>query len=662
MSIAIPADLEAIRRSVLDVARGVLEAEDDPDGTYPDTPQGLPPPLAASRLRTVASRLALDEVETLVLRILIAAELDRAVQRVLRRLSAEKAGHGIGVDAIVTVVEGLTGDAIAPLRAFRSDARLVARGVVDILDDGAPALAQRVTIPARIVDHLTDPARKPPAPPAPMSIEPPLGATRLVWPSLRGGGDALAALRDAMTAVRIGEPLWLVGAEGSGRRTMLASIADEHEVRLLCVPYAAARKMPMRALVAQLWRERLLGDAVVCIHGVEPASISVDPSEAQAQEDELPRFVSALIATGLPLAFTSVAVPPTHELGAPVRVLRLAPPDPQQAIALWRRGLPEVPEVPELATRFRLPAGRIVGAVGAAQRLARDAGRAVVATDVSEAIALGVAQQVAVLGNHVQDRQTWDDVVLPPDTMASIKEIVARVKHRHHVLDEWGFREKLGKGLGLAALFAGPPGTGKTMIASLIARELGQDLYQIDLARIVSKWIGETEKNLSRVFDAAEGANVMLLFDEADAMFAKRTEVKSSNDRHANAEVNYLLQRVERFEGICILTTNLEGSIDPAFRRRLAFRIEFAMPDEHERLELWRRLVPTRAQVSRDIDFAHLAAEYELAGGNIRNALLRAAFLAATEHEPISMRHLQHAVKLEYRDAGKLTPGGTIHR
>jgi SpoVK/Ycf46/Vps4 family AAA+-type ATPase len=199
------------------------------------------------------------------------------------------------------------------------------------------------------------------------------------------------------------------------------------------------------------------------------------------------------------------------------------------------------------------------------------------------------------------------------------------------------------------------------MVASLIAKELSQDLYQVDLSRMVSKWIGETEKNLAKVFDAAEGANVMLLFDEADSLFSKRTEVKSSNDRHSNAEVNYLLQRVERFEGVCILTTNLESSIDQAFKRRLAFRIEFPMPDEKERTQLWRRMVPTSANIDGDVDYAELAHAYELAGGNIRNALLRAAFLAADAGGPITMTLLEQAVKLEYRDAGKLAARGSIY-
>ena len=232
--------------------------------------------------------------------------------------------------------------------------------------------------------------------------------------------------------------------------------------------------------------------------------------------------------------------------------------------------------------------------------------------------------------------------------------MVGRIKYRRQVLDEWGFARKLGKGVGVSALFAGPPGTGKTMVANLVAKELELDLYMIDASRMVSKWIGETEKNLARLFDAAGAGHAALLFDEADSLFAKRTEVKSSTDRYANLEVNYLLQRMEAFEGITILTTNLEASIDEAFKRRLAFRIAFPMPESEERSQLWRAMLPTEALVDKAIDFELLADRYVMSGGYIRNAVVRAAYLAAAENAPISMRHLQRGATLEYAAMGKV--------
>jgi SpoVK/Ycf46/Vps4 family AAA+-type ATPase len=213
---------------------------------------------------------------------------------------------------------------------------------------------------------------------------------------------------------------------------------------------------------------------------------------------------------------------------------------------------------------------------------------------------------------------------------------------------------------GLVALFYGPPGTGKTMVAGLIARELGLELYRIDLAKVMSKWVGETEKNLGEVFDAAEDGRLMLLFDEADSLFAKRSEVKSSNDRYANLEVNYLLQRLDAFEGVAVLTTNLEGSIDPAFKRRLSMRLYFPFPDEDLRAQLWAAHVTPQIPTAGPLDFGALARRFPLSGGYIRNSALRAAFLAAQEATPLTQSHLERAVLLEYRELGKLSEDGRM--
>lgn len=226
--------------------------------------------------------------------------------------------------------------------------------------------------------------------------------------------------------------------------------------------------------------------------------------------------------------------------------------------------------------------------------------------------------------------------------------------------ESWGFENRVSTARGLVALFYGPPGTGKTMVAGLIARELALDLYRVDLARITSKWIGETEKNLAEVFDAAEDGQALILFDEADSLFAKRTEVKSSVDRYANLEVNYLLQRLDSFEGVAILTTNLEGSIDNAFKRRMTLRLAFPFPDEDMRVRLWTAHIPPEVPTRGDFDFAELARRFPMSGGYIRNSALRAAFLAAQEALPMSQEHLLRAIQLEYRELGKLSTSGRI--
>ncbi len=239
----------------------------------------------------------------------------------------------------------------------------------------------------------------------------------------------------------------------------------------------------------------------------------------------------------------------------------------------------------------------------------------------------------------------WDDLVLPESQLATLRQIAAQVRNRLRVYDDWGFGRRSTRGLGVAALFSGESGTGKTLAAEVLASELNLDLYRIDLSSVVSKYIGETEKNLRRVFDAAEDGGAVLLFDEADALFGKRSEVKDSHDRYANIEVSYLLQRMEAYRGLAILTTNLKSALDTAFQRRLRFIVHFPFPDAQQREAIWRRAFPSSAPTI-NLDFVKLA-RLHLPGGGIRNVALNAAFLAADENAPIAMQHLLRAAHVE---------------
>jgi SpoVK/Ycf46/Vps4 family AAA+-type ATPase len=241
---------------------------------------------------------------------------------------------------------------------------------------------------------------------------------------------------------------------------------------------------------------------------------------------------------------------------------------------------------------------------------------------------------------------TFKDLVLPELQLKLLREIVLHVRNRTQVYERWGFAGKDSRGLGISALFCGVSGTGKTMTAQVLACELELDLYRIDLSQVVSKYIGETEKNLRRIFDAAEGGGALLLFDEADALFGKRSEVKDSHDRYANIEVSYLLQRIEAYRGLAILTTNLKQALDPAFLRRLRFVVQFPFPDPAQRGEIWRRIFPAQTP-TLGLDVNRLA-QLNIAGGNIRNIALHAAFLAAESGEPVRMEHLLRAARSEY--------------
>ncbi|HWC29487.1 MAG TPA: ATP-binding protein, partial [Dehalococcoidia bacterium] len=246
------------------------------------------------------------------------------------------------------------------------------------------------------------------------------------------------------------------------------------------------------------------------------------------------------------------------------------------------------------------------------------------------------------------------DIVLPDDRLAQLQEIANQVLYQHVVYEEWGLARKSNLGRGVAALFAGQSGTGKTMAAEVIANDLGLDVYKIDLSGLVSKYIGETEKNLARVFEEASDTNAILFFDEADAVFGKRSEVRDSHDRYANIEVSYLLQKMEEYDGIVVLATNLRSNLDEAFLRRMRAIVEFPFPEVEDRLRIWQRTISSTAPLAPDVDLAFMARQFRIAGGNIRNIVLLAAFLAASQDKDIGMSHMIQGAKREYQKLGRL--------
>lgn len=273
-----------------------------------------------------------------------------------------------------------------------------------------------------------------------------------------------------------------------------------------------------------------------------------------------------------------------------------------------------------------------------------------------EACAVTVTRRLREYASRVETVTRWEDLVLPEEKLRSVRDIVRYAQHRRQIFEDWGFGRKMSYGRALSCMFSGPSGTGKTMVAGLVARELGVELFRVDLSAVVSKYIGETEERLDALFTEAGQTGVALLFDEADALFAKRTEVQSSNDRYANLEVNFLLQRLEDFDGVVFLTTNFGTSIDEAFLRRLRFRIEFEAPGVEERIRLWETMLPDEMPQADDLDLDWIGENYDLSGGHIRNAVLRAALLAADAGTPLTMALAVQATNAEYRELGKLAP------
>ncbi|MGD0830447.1 MAG: ATP-binding protein [Terracidiphilus sp.] len=300
----------------------------------------------------------------------------------------------------------------------------------------------------------------------------------------------------------------------------------------------------------------------------------------------------------------------------------------------------------EVAEQFRLSAETIVSISASAGPVEADSGGVSKLADRIWAACRQYTQpRLEGLAERIIPAATWDDLILPEAQKLILRQIAAQSRNRMTVYESWGFSARGRRGLGLSALFAGPSGTGKTLAAEVLASELRLHLYRIDLSAVVSKYIGETEKNLKQVFDAAESGGCLLLFDEADALFGKRAEVKDSHDRYANIEVGFLLQRMESFQGLAVLTTNMKSSLDKSFQRRLRFTVDFPFPDTAQRQQIWERAFPAQTP-TRDLDPVRLAA-LNMTGGNIHNIALNAAFLAADAGQPVSMSHLLQAAQLE---------------
>ncbi len=370
----------------------------------------------------------------------------------------------------------------------------------------------------------------------------------------------------------------------------------------------------------------------------------------------------------------AAAVRAFAELACPVVLVGSRPWDPA-----WSRGVPvlidaPIPSIEDRArvwtdelggvegdvdaaremVQFRLSPEQTVRAAHAASQQAAAEGRPLTAADLKAGARSQNAAGLERLSRRVRPLVNWDDLVLPDEISLQLRELASRARYRDLVLDTWGMGRTTIKGRGLTALFAGDSGTGKTMSAEVIANDLGLDLYVIDLSTVIDKYVGETEKNLDRIFTEADRVNGVLLFDEADAVFGKRSDVKDSHDRYANVEVAYLLQRMELFDGVAILTTNLRANLDEAFTRRLDAVVDFPVPDDDGRLHLWQKHLPPDVPRGDDLDLRFLSRQFTFSGGNIRNIALAGAYLAAADGTALSMTHLIHGTAREYQKLGRM--------
>ena len=464
------------------------------------------------------------------------------------------------------------------------------------------------------------------------------------------------------------------GREGSGRSALAADLALTMECPLIRVDVRCGEAE--RALAAALLWQRL-SDAVVLVDGVE--SWCTHDDAAPSPPPPPPAVLDLLGAACGPVLVRLQAGTRWHAAFGALRVAHVEMPAAtlHARAAAWcdavtrcapRSRIADV-DARVLADRFDLTSGRIARITrrAADEGMLDGASRATlssadVARRLSDAARAESRDALGALAVRAPTPHAWDDLILPAPTMVRLRDFAAAIRDRAVVLDQWGFGRRATRARGVSALFAGASGTGKTMAASVIARELALDLFVIDLSGVVSKYIGETERNLDKVFRAARDAGAILFFDEADALFGKRSEVKDAHDRYANIEVAYLLQQLDSHDGIVILATNLSRNLDAAFSRRMRYVVEFPLPGELDRLRLWRGIFPAEAPLDADVDLAFLAANFPLAGGDIRNVALEAAYLAAADSRgTIAMRHLVRAMARQLAKQGK-TPSAADFR
>ena len=456
--------------------------------------------------------------------------------------------------------------------------------------------------------------------------------------------------------------LFFQGPKGAGKRAAAAALAAELGRPLLIADLgqAIATDLPLATALSLLCREAILQQAN--LHLAQAESLLTDEPEHQRRRTALALNLvphGSLITVSTESPWTAPA-----SFHCPCLTFDFPVPDFAQRVRLWQElieqtGCSRSSEVDttELASKFALTGGEILAACREAKDRAALRGAkcaAVTMLDFEAAARSQSNQGLRRLAQKVTPVCDWTDLILPPRAMQQLQEVCAAEKYRHVVYTQWGFDRRLALGKGINVLFCGPSGTGKTMAASILAQELGLDLYKIDLSTVVSKYIGETEKQLSQIFREAQSSNAVLFFDEADALFGKRSEVKDAHDRYANVEVAYLLQKMEEYEGIVILATNFRKNMDDAFTRRMHHIIEFLFPDAEYRERIWRRLMPPDAPVAQDVDFGFLARQFELSGGHIRNVAVAAAFLAAESGSPIRMEHFILATARELQKLGRL--------
>lgn len=625
--------------------------------------------LRLPHLRTVFS---LSPFETDLLLLALAPELDLRYQKLFAYLQDDVSRKRPSVNLALQLFCKTMEERVKVREVFTKTSPLFASSLLTLYEDPserpAPLLSRFLKVDDRIVEFLLGSDH------IDQRLSTDLRIARWIMPQttlheLIIPEDVKDLLEKAVSLVadRTVSICLLHGPAGCGKKSVAEAICKRigRPLLILDLPVLLNRgdarftPLPFQTLLRMAFREALLYGSAIYLNNWhellkdEPIYLNA----RQVVEQEMKQF-QGLIFLGSNLSW-QLTDPSRYKFVS----IELPPPNERLRQKLWeihlRNGHPIGAEVDPgyLASAFRFTGGQIRQAIAHAEThalLREGEGYTLTVNDLLTGCRMESTQHLVSFARKIFPKRRWNDLVLPKDTLAQLREFCQQVRYRVKVYSDWGFDQKLSLGKGTIALFSGPSGTGKTLAAEIMANELCLDLYKVDLSCVISKYIGETEKNLSRVFQDAQESNAILFFDEADALFGKRSEVKDAHDRYANIEINYLLQRVEEYEGVIILASNMSRNIDDAFLRRMHFCIEFPFPDENHRLRIWKGIFPPQAPLPDNLDFEFLAHKFKIAGGNIKNVALAAAFYAAEDGGVICMEHLMFALKREYQKLGKV--------
>ena len=600
--------------------------------------------------------LHLSPLEVRVLIACAASEVDLSFETLIAYVQNDVNRKKPTVDLMLKMFARGPSERLSGRRVFSPEGKLLGRGLIRAIElpEAQSSLARAYRTDERVTGFLLgeDEIDLRLRNFASVSREPTRFSDLLLPAHLKESLANAAAVFRNSTAILV-----FCGAGGTGKCSTAQAISQLSGRTLISADMAAAvaSPVPLTEIFFLLRREAMLQHANLYLGNCQ--QLPTDKGQHVALlERELGSF-NNLVILGTEVAPSEFRFQPVQ----PALWFQFPLPCYSDRRRLWERAVRETGmasfnlDLQELGSKFALTGGQIQSASSNAALAAKVNGANVLSQAALEAAAREQSGHgLRRLAQKIESTQGWADLILPPRAMQQLRAVSASQKYRDVVYSEWGFGNKLAMGKGLNVLFFGPSGTGKTMAASILANDLGLDIYKIDLSSVVSKYIGETEKQLSQIFREAQTSNAILLFDEADALFGKRSEVKDARDRYANIETAYLLQKMEEYEGVVILTTNFRKNLDEAFARRMHHIVEFPFPDAGNRLNIWKGLVPAEAQIENGVDFPFLARQFELAGGSIRNAMLSAAFLAAEDESAIRMDHLLLATGREMLKLGRL--------